>query len=38
MIEFLDQETEFMVPGGAGLIQCKAMAGRGENASLDSRI
>ena len=38
MIEFLDQETEFMVPGGAGLIQCKAMAGRGENASLDSPI
>ena len=38
MIEFLDQETEFMVPGGAGLIQCKAMAGRGEKAEANSPI
>ena len=38
MIEFNDQETEFMVPGPSGFIQCKAKAGTASSQKENSPI
>ena len=38
MINFTDQETELMVPGPAGFIQCKAKAGNPERREQDAPI